>query len=801
MQEPAGKLDDGLMGRLGLGMLDCAPEAVRRVLIIGGDLSAANIERHLRTDHYDVRAIVVNDEPSLTEAVGSFLPQVLLTDCDLAHLGGEQMVRTLKRLFPALPVIVLTGTLDDGDAARLCEIGACDYILKDRPARLGFAVESAIAAAQDRVDARALESERARFAKEIESSQTRFSSLVEHSSDLILLVDSTGLVVYVGPSVKSLLGYDADSLVGTMGFDHVHPDDLDEMVAAFTEAVSTPGTRPPVTVRIRHASGEWRWFRAVANSLLQDPTVHGMVVNAHDVTPEKLASDSLTRSEALLRKAESLTHVGHWELDSASGRLEWLADEMFTIHGITPSEWGASLSALMSLVYIEDRSRVSRALEQTLKEGTAEVEHRIVRPDGEVRHVRKHTEAVDAAAGGKRIVGTCQDITDQKVAEQEIERSREFLAAITDNMAEGMMVEDGEGALTFVNAAAERLLGWKAADLMGKRGHRIIHFMRADGEPLSEDECPIRSALGRGESVHVDHDNFIRRDGSSFPVSYSASPLQTDEFRGSVVVFDDISERAAEELRIERELEKLSWVGRIRDALDQHRFVLFAQPVLDLSTKLVVQHELLLRMISPSGEIVLPGRFLPTAEEFGLISEIDRWVVGEAARLAAEGHAVEFNLSAKSVLDPNMLDVVSEALASHGARAELLVCEITETAIMSDIAAAEVFVRGLNDLGCQVALDDFGAGYGGFAYLKRLPVSYLKIDQEFVRDLAQEASSRHVVSAVVSLARAFSLVTVGEAAEDEVTLELLEQLGVDRAQGFVIARPCPLEEVFVPTNA
>ena len=122
---------------------------------------------------------------------------------------------------------------------------------------------------------------------------------------------------------------------------------------------------------------------------------------------------------------------------------------------------------------------------------------------------------------------------------------------------------------------------------------------------------------------------------------------------------------------------------------------------------------------------------------------------------------------------------------------KLIVCEITETALLRDTAAAEAFVQGLNEIGCKVALDDFGAGYGGFAYLKRLPVSYLKIDREFVRDLPQEASSRHVVSAVVSLAKAFSLTTVAEAAEDEATLELLRELGVDCVQGYVIARPGP----------
>ena len=126
-------------------------------------------------------------------------------------------------------------------------------------------------------------------------------------------------------------------------------------------------------------------------------------------------------------------------------------------------------------------------------------------------------------------------------------------------------------------------------------------------------------------------------------------------------------------------------------------------------------------MVSPDGEIVLPDRFLPTAEEFGLISEIDRWVVDETARLAAEGHLVEFNISAKSVVDPDMLTIVRNAFKAHGAPPESVVCEITETALLRDTAAAEAFVQGLNELGCKVALDDFGSGYGGFAYLETAP--------------------------------------------------------------------------------
>ena len=173
MPESTGKTDDGFTARLDLGVLDFASEGIRRVLILGSERSdAANVERRLRNQCYDVRAIVVTDEEALIDAVGSFAPDVVLTDSDLAHLSSEQVIGTLTRLFPSLPVIVLTGTLDDDDAARLLGLGARDYVLKDRPARLGFAVQSAISAARDREEACVLEAERARFAEAMERSQT-----------------------------------------------------------------------------------------------------------------------------------------------------------------------------------------------------------------------------------------------------------------------------------------------------------------------------------------------------------------------------------------------------------------------------------------------------------------------------------------------------------------------------------------------------------------------------------------------------------------------------------------------------
>ncbi len=122
-----------------------------------------------------------------------------------------------------------------------------------------------------------------------------------------------------------------------------------------------------------------------------------------------------------------------------------------------------------------------------------------------------------------------------------------------------------------------------------------------------------------------------------------------------------------------------------------------------------------------------------------------------------------------------------------------LVFEITETTLISDEAAARAFVEGLHRLGCRIALDDFGTGYGGFTYLKQLPIDYLKIDIEFIRDLRYDPASRRVVEAVVNIARGFGLETVGEGVEDDKTLQLLRTLGVDRAQGYLLGRPTPLE--------
>jgi len=261
-----------------------------------------------------------------------------------------------------------------------------------------------------------------------------------------------------------------------------------------------------------------------------------------------------------------------------------------------------------------------------------------------------------------------------------------------------------------------------------------------------------------------------------------------------VVVFEDISERRAREESLKQESHKLGWVERIQEALAEERFVLYAQPIVDLATGETVQRELLLRLTDPEGNITSPGEYLHIAEEYGLISDIDRWVVSQGVDIAAAaGQPVEINLSARSIGDASILQHIEECLLRSGVDPTSLVFEVTETALVEDEAAALMFTKRLRELGCKLALDDFGTGYGGFTYLKQLPIDYLKIDIEFVRDLADNPASRHVVEAVVALARGFGLQTVAEGVEDAEAYELLRELGVGYAQGYHIARPAPID--------
>ena len=218
--------------------------------------------------------------------------------------------------------------------------------------------------------------------------------------------------------------------------------------------------------------------------------------------------------------------------------------------------------------------------------------------------------------------------------------------------------------------------------------------------------------------------------------------------------------------------ERLAWVGRLREAIDNDRLCLYEQPIFDLrNDDERVGSELLVRMLEPDGSVLPPAAFLPTAERFGLIREIDRWVIDRAVAVAARGRPVTINLSARSISDPGLSDHIGEALDGAGADPAQVVFELTETAAATASEDLHEFGARIKELGCALAIDDFGTGFGSLTYLKHLPVRYLKIDMEFVRGITESAADRAIVQSIVTIADSLGMRTIGEGVEDQATLD------------------------------
>lgn len=246
---------------------------------------------------------------------------------------------------------------------------------------------------------------------------------------------------------------------------------------------------------------------------------------------------------------------------------------------------------------------------------------------------------------------------------------------------------------------------------------------------------------------------------------------------------------------------EMRWVSRIHQALADDRFRLYVQPIVPTAGG-TEHHEVLVRMLDRQGELVLPGAFIPAAERFNLMPEIDRWVISGVFTLIAEyrdqlvdgGYRFAINLSGGSVSDRETLDFIVDKLDQYQIPGEMISFEITETAAIDNLSSAGHFIRVLKRYGCRFALDDFGSGLSSFAYLKNLPVDFLKIDGAFVKDMVQDPIDLAMVQAINQIGHVMQLETIAEFVENQAVFDRLREIGVDYAQGFGVARPVPLTD-------
>lgn len=593
----------------------------------------------------------------------------------------------------------------------------------------------------------------------------------------------TGVLLW-SDNMYRLLGFEPGAIVPTPDFviGRTHPEDRQRVTEELEEA-RAKGGHPDITYRAVWPDGTVHALHGAAASFPEngDGNPSRLVGSVQDVTELIAAVRDSAESVTLMETLQSTAPVSFGFVDREF-RIVQLNQRMLETIGCAREEAvGKTIAELVPAIWAQVGSLYREVLATGEARTNVEIE-RAKSPSQERRCLLANYYPVRVEQELIGIGAVVIDITEREQADH-------FRSAVMDTMVEGLYVLDAEGRVTFVNAAASRLLGWTEAELRGKSMHNAIHFQYADGSPHAEADCELLKVRTEGRSVRMEHEHFTRKNGSLFPVSYSAAPLMAGpKVNGVVVVFRDASLEHAEEDKAQRELDTLVWVGRVRDALDEGRMLLYSQPIVPLGGG-EPSEELLLRMAGTNGEIYSPGTFLPIAERYGLIGEIDRWVITKAIALAATGRRVEANLSVESIGKLDLLALIERELRDTGADPAKVVFEITETALMENVEIGEAFARGLVEIGCQVALDDFGTGFGGFTYLKKLPIKYLKIDIDFVRELSTIRANQHLVKAIVGLARDFGYETIAEGVEDAETLTLLGDYGVDFAQGFHLGRP------------
>lgn len=601
-----------------------------------------------------------------------------------------------------------------------------------------------------------------------------------------------------------------------------------------------------VLVALRTVGGHRRYSKELIDRLVvSGPAAIADKVSQELATVKRALAEKrriiqlLLESENRYRDLVETSHDLIWATD-AQGRFTYLNTAAHDIFGLAPKD-------LIGRCFFNFESNAAhianRRFLATLRKG------------GEIKNYVTH---VVTASGADRwiginarlthddngevlgIRGTARDITEQQLATARIEHLalHDTLTDLPNRHSlqghiESALTEGGVGALLFIDIDHFKYVndnfGHRAGDqLIIGVGSVLRDQMRACGGELyrlggdefaihlpdtlrkkasetaehaldavrhyrfqaSEQRIIANLSASCGIALYPFHGNDVPGLFSNVDIAmYQAKELGRNRY----ALFD----QASDSLRSTHK--RIHWAKRLRDALDDDRITLFAQPVVRLRDRKTVHHEILVRLRDDDGGYILPSSFIEFAESLSLIQEIDMQVVGKLLTFMRQynqvGKKVRYfvNLSRVSICDQRWVKRFVALLKGSGVDPSQLVIEITETAAMSEIDVTLSFISQLKAMGCRFALDDFGAGFSSFYYLKRFEVDYLKIDGSFVRELATDEGSRLFVRALNDVANGLSKQVIAEWVETPEVMSLLSGMGVEYGQGFLFAHPMPIE--------
>jgi len=547
---------------------------------------------------------------------------------------------------------------------------------------------------------------------------SQFRSLVHNASDLITVVDGSGIIKYQSPSSQQLVGLGPDRLIGTALRDLVLSYDRDSFDKLLASGQSRTDAVMTGEFRMRHADGSSRHVDTIVSNLMADTTVGGLVFNTRDVTDRRMLEEQLEQRAFF----DSLT--------------------------------GLPNRAVF-------RDRLDHALAKSARRG-----------DGlavlllDLDRFKFVNDSLGHDAGDELLVAVGRRI-------QQCTRSSDTAARLGgDEFA--ILVEDAASEETAV-ALAGRLLEALTSPFQ-VRGREV--FIGGS----------IGIALDVGASGQPD--DLIRNADTAMYAAKGAG-------KGRFVVFQPtMHQRTLQFFEVQADLQR---------ALVRGEFILHYQPIVDLESCTLRGVEALVRWRHPTQGLIMPGGFIPVAEETGLIVPLGVWVLGEACRQAAEWRerfpetaamSMSVNLSMRQLLEPDLVPRVAEVLAEVDLDPRRLTLEITEGSLLEEVGETAAKLGALKGLGARLALDDFGTGSSSLGHLRQFPIDVLKIDKSFVDGLGDEGSDASaLVRAILELARTLHLTTVAEGIESSHQLAELRSAGCNLGQGYLFAKPLPREDL------
>jgi diguanylate cyclase (GGDEF)-like protein/PAS domain S-box-containing protein len=657
------------------------------------------------------------------------------------------------------------------------------------------------------------------------AADARSRELADHAGDVLATIGPDG-------TVREVSGGDGLGVApGALVTEVVHPGDGATTVSAL-QRLAGSDEQAAVTVRLRHPDGAWRWVEAHLLAVRDGGALAEVHATIRDIHAQTEAERAQAEAEARFRTAFEEAPIG-MAIATVDGRFMQVNRALCAFTGHTAKELEGTPIAL--LLHPDEREQEAEALARLARGDSPSVrgERRWLHAAGTVvwgainatlvrdGHVllqvqditerRRHEAELRYLADHDPLTGLLNRRAFARELEAHLEHVRrygptgaallldlDYFKNINDTLGHGI----GDELIVGLADALRARLGERVA--IARLGGDELAILVPDGD-VDEAAAQVLDAV-RAQRVASPSGRLRSVSASIGIAGFDEPDLRADD----VLANADLAMYEAKDAGRDRAVTyrpasgsdrldgRTSWADVIRDGLDENRFVLQAQPIMDLATGDTGQFELLLRLRDPFGELISPAAFLPAAERYDLIGAIDRWVVKRSiAMLAAEnlrGRRLTFevNISGRSAGDEQLLALIEGELRANEVDPAQVIFEITETTAVANIPRAQEFAHRLAALGCRFALDDFGAAFASFYYLKHLPFDYLKIDGEFVRGCVTDRTDQLVIRAVVDIARGLGKRTVAEMVGDEETLNLVRELGVDYVQGFHIGKPAPL---------